>query len=170
MQELQNLLSPIIPPKAFHWKSFLLISIMIWLLSAVVETDERLQDRLAVLSLAFLIIGICWRTSQPPFIISGIPLSPWLSAALISLLLSQKMITLPFFPLEVFPIVSGCLVYIVEFFHDKLNLRPSPPLMRPNFMIVMLSHLLVSCWIKFYFFVANNPDMINKTTIVKNIL
>ena len=165
MQELQDLFGSIIPPKPFHWKTFLLISILIWLFSAALETDELLQDRLAVLSLVFLIIGICWRTSQPPFMIRGIPLSPWLCGALISLLLSQKMTTLPFFPLEVFPILSGCLVYIVEFFNDKLNISPSPPLMRSNFMIVMLIHLLVSCWIKFYFFVANNPDMINNTTI-----
>ncbi|MGB3404486.1 MAG: DUF5357 family protein [Microcoleaceae cyanobacterium] len=170
MNDLQEFLSPILPPKPFHWKTFILISIIIWILSAAVETDDILQDRLAVLSLIFLITGICWRTSQPPFVISGIPLSPWICGALISLLLSQKMITLPFFPLQVFPIISGCLIYIVEFFNEKLNLRPSPPLMRPNFILVMVSHLLISCWIKFYFIIANNPNIINNTTIVKNTL
>ncbi len=163
MKDIKDLFSPILPPKAFHWKTFLLISILIWLVSAAVEADVILRDRLAVLSLTFLIIGICWRTSQPPFMIYGIPLSPWVSGALISLLLSQKMVGLPYFPLQSFPIISGCLIYIVEFFNDKLNIRPAPPLMRPNFIIVMLIHLLISCWIKFYFIIANTSGLINNS-------
>ncbi|MGB3535863.1 MAG: DUF5357 family protein [Microcoleaceae cyanobacterium] len=170
MKDFRDFFDPLIPPTAFHWKTFLLISIIIWLLSAVVESDVILRDRLAILSLVFLIIGICWRTSQPPFIIYGIPLSPWLSGALISLLLSQKMVALPNFPLQVFPIISACLFYIVEFFNEKLNVHPPPPLMRANFIIVMLSHLLVSCWIKFYFIIIDNPGVLRNSTLVKNTL
>jgi hypothetical protein len=170
MKDVKNFLSPIFPPQAFHWKTFLLISILIWLLSAVAEADIILRDRLAILSLIFLIIGICWRTSQPPFVIYGIPISPWLSGALISLLLSQKMAAMPYFPLQVFPIISGCLIYIVEFFNEKLNIRPSPPLMRANFIIVMLSHLLMSCWIKFYFIMADDPGTFRNSPIIEQAL
>lgn len=170
MNDFKDFFNPILPPKAFHWKTFLLISIVVWLLSVVAEADLILQDRLAILSLVFLVIGICWRTSQPPFVIYGIPISPWVSSALISLLLAQKMAVMPYFPLQVFPIISGCLIYIVEFFNEKLNIRPSPPLMRANFIIVMLSHLLISCWIKFYFIMAGNPGTLRNTPIIEQAL
>ncbi len=171
LNELKDFFDPIIPPKIFHWKTFLSLSIILWLSSMFVEPDEILRDRLATLSLILLIIGICWRTSQPPFIIYGVPISPWLSSALISLLLYQKMsTTLPEFPLQVWPILSGCLVYIVEFFKDKLNLRPSPPLIRGHFMIVILSHLMISCWIKFYFIVVTDPRLFNDPSILKQVL
>ncbi len=170
MKDIKDFFAPILPPKAFHWKTFLFISILIWMLSAVAEADVIFRDRLAVLSLIFLIIGICWRTSQPPFVIYGVPLSPWISGALISLLLSQKMVALPHFPLQVFPIISGCLIYIVEFFNEKLTIHPSPPLMRSHFIMVMLSHLLISCWIKFYFIIVDNSGTFKNLPLIEQAL
>ena len=171
LKALREFFSPILPPTLFHWKIFLFLSIVIWLLSVLAESNELLQDRLATLSLILLIIGICWRTSQPPFMISGIPISPWITSALISLLFAQKMAaTQPQFPLEIWPIMSACLIYIVEFFKDKLNLRPSPPLMRSHFVIVMLSHLMISCWIKFYFIIVAEPQLFNNPSIFQQVL
>ena len=171
MKEIKELLSPILPPQAFHWKTLLLISILIWMLSVLAESDEFLRDRLATLSLIILIFGICWRTSQPPFMIYGVPLSPWISGALISLLLYQKMsVTMPHFPLQVFPIISGCLIYIVEFFHEKLNIRPPPPLMRSQFIIVMLSHLIMSFWIKFSLIIMEHQELLNNSPMIEQVL
>ncbi len=173
MKDLKEFLSPILPPQPFHWKTLLLISILIWMISALAEaeSDNILSDRLATLSLIILIFGICWRTSQPPFVIYGVPLSPWISGALMTVLLYQKMsVTMPHFPLQVFPIISGCLIYIVEFFNEKLKIRPSPPLMRSQFIIVMLSHLMISCWIKFYFIIVDHQEIFNDSLIFDQVL
>ncbi|MGE5656567.1 MAG: DUF5357 family protein [Actinomycetota bacterium] len=154
LKELYKILQKVlIPPKLYHWKVPLLVSLCLWL-SALLTQDSEWRNYLANLSWIFLIVAIGWGTTQPPFLINGISLSPWITGALISVFLSGTL-TRDHQPFAIisWPLVSACLATLLEFKISRLNFEISFPLVRPTFLIFILIHALLSCWLGYYFMI-----------------
>ncbi|VXD11845.1 DUF5357 family protein [Planktothrix paucivesiculata] len=150
MKNLVNFLNIIKPTHPLDWRTFLLISIGIWAISLFVTNDDYNRNNLALLSLLSLTISIGIRTNDPPFVLGRVSLSPWITAALLCLIIHQKTgINRPDFAIKAWPIVAVCLVFIMEFIRDKFKIQSSPPLVRMGFLIVLLIHINFYCWIEF---------------------
>ena len=89
VNRFKSIVNPIAPPKIFHWQTLLLMSIVIWGISFT-AAEKDLQNSLAVIGLILLTLSIGWRTSQPPFILSGVLLAPWITGTLVCLLIFQQ--------------------------------------------------------------------------------
>lgn len=170
MNKLIQFLNVIKPTKPLDWRSFLLISIIIWLASILGTTDEEIRNQLAVLSWLLLTVAIGFRTIQPPFIVGGIPLSPWITSLFLCLLIYQKTeATRPDFALKSWPLISACLVFVLEFIRDQFKIQSPPPLVRLGFIIIWLIHINIYCWIEFSLrvdnWLENIPEKIPKQEI-----
>ncbi|HEY9863514.1 MAG TPA: DUF5357 family protein [Candidatus Obscuribacterales bacterium] len=149
MKKLVNLLNIIKPTHPLDWRTFLLISITIWVISLLMINDND-KNNLALISLLILTISIGIRTNNPPFVLGGISLSPWIAAALLCLIIHQKTgINRPDFAIKAWPIIAACLIFILEFIRDQFKIQSPPPLVRMGFLIVLLIHINVYCWIEF---------------------
>lgn len=144
----------LVPPRLVHWKTPVLISVFFFFLSALETKNQGLKNTIADCSWLFLTIAIGWRTSQEPFIVGGISLSPWVTGALICVFLWENLtpdsqsLAIVFWPL-----ISICLAVIIEFIRSGAKFQSSPPLVRPIFLGVILSHALISCLLAFHFII-----------------
>lgn len=146
----------LIPPQINHWKTPLLISLLFWITSGLTVEDQELRDFFAIFSWLFLTISLGWRTTQKPFIIQGISLSPWVVATLICLLIAENLSpNLQYLALVIWPVLSICLAVMIHFFITGAKLEPSPPFVRPVFLILILSQVLLSCLLEFHFIIQN---------------
>lgn len=149
MKNLVNFLNIIKPTHPLDWRTFLLISIAIWAVSLLMIDDYN-KNNLALLSLLILTISIGIRTNQPPFVLGAVSLSPWITAALLCLIIDQKTgINRPDFAIKAWPIIAVCLIFILEFIRDQFKIQSPPPLVRMGFLIVLLIHINLYCWIEF---------------------
>lgn len=140
----------IIPPKLYHWKTPLLISIILWCFAAGIS-QSLYYHFLINLSWLALTIGLGWATTQKPFVIGQFALGYWIVGALICLFLYSHSL----FPeistlLVIWPIISACVAVLFELGKSKGELKQSWVEIRPQFLIVLLSHFLISCWLGFH--------------------
>lgn len=155
-KNITRILNSFKPAKPLEWRTFFLISIIILIASIFGTTNERVRSDLGTISWLAFTISIGMRTSEPPFLLGNIPASPWISSALLCLLIHEKIAaTRPTFALKSWPLISVCLLFLLEFSRERFKLRPSPPLVRINFIIVMLLHFNMVFWIEFSLRVDN---------------
>jgi len=148
---LQRLL---LPPKLIHWKTPILVSLFFFMLSVLERENEALKNTLADCSWLFLTIGISWRTSQEPFIVGEVSLSPWVTGALICVFLWENLTSDRQSLAVIFwPLISVCLAVIMEFIRSGAKLQTTPPLVRPMFLVIILLHALISCLLAFHFII-----------------
>ncbi|MEA5540181.1 MAG: DUF5357 family protein [Limnoraphis robusta] len=157
IDRFRTVVNPVMPPRFIHWKTLLLVSIVIWGLSFI-ATDYN-QETIAAIGWILLTISLGWRASQPPFIFGSFPLSPWLIATLISLLIYQRTDeTEPTLALKVWPVIAAILLVVVEWLKSR-NPEKSPPLLgRKILLIIILIHLLLSCWIEIYLLIFQQSE------------
>ena len=153
---------PALPPRFFHWKTLLIFSIVIWVLSFLALEETR--ELIAAVGWILLTISLGWATSQPPFIIGAFPLSPWVIATFICLLIYQiTNETEPTFAFKVWPLIAAIFIIVVEWFKSRSPEKSPPLLSRQTLVIIVLIHVLLSCWIEIYILVAqqieNNPEL-----------
>lgn len=150
MNNVIKILNGLKPSKPLEWRTFLLISLIVWIASLLGTTNEQVRNDLSTISWLAFTIAIGIRTSEPPFLVGNIPSSPWISSALLCLLIHQNIAAArPTFALKAWPLISACILFFLEFSRDRFKLRPSPPLVRINFIIVMLLHFNMVFWIEF---------------------
>lgn len=165
MKQIIAVFNIIKPSHPLDWRTFILISVAIWITSILAVNNEDTRNNLAFLSLLILAIAIGIRTNEPPFVIGKISLSPWITSSLLCLIIYQKTeITRPNFAFKSWPIIAACLIFILEFIKDKFKIQSSPPLVRMGFIIILLIHINIYCWIEFFFRVENwvqrTPDIL----------
>lgn len=168
LSRVKSFVNPIAPPAIFHWKTLLLISIVIWGISFT-TTDKDVQDTLAVIGLILLTISIGWRTSQPPFILGGVLLAPWITGTLVCLLIFQQTAATGVdIAIKSWPFVCGFLIVLFELIKAQSGDSSSPQIARPSVIILLLIHILLTCWVEFYLLVfqwtESNPNLLPKTS------
>ena len=108
-----------IPPKVVHWKTPLLLSIFLALLSVAAVTDWRTRTLIFDMSWLFFTLSMGLLTSQAPFVINRVSLSPWVTSILIGLWL---LIRLPADMKEI-AWISGPLIAVVVHRGRRLRSR-----------------------------------------------
>ena len=143
-----------IPPKVVHWKTPLLLSIFLALLSVAAVTDMQTRTTIADMSWWLFTISMGALTCQQPFIIYGISLSPWVTSFLIGLWL---LVRLPAENKEIAwiagPLIAVVIAAIIEIWKSESKWERVRALARPQFVIFTLSHVLISCWFGFHFLI-----------------
>jgi hypothetical protein len=142
------------PPKVVHWKTPLLLSIFLGLLTVAAVTDLATRTLLFDLSWLLFILSMGLLTSQQPFVIKGVSLSPWVTSILIGLWL---LIRLPSDKKQIAwicgPIIAVVVLAIIRVWKSDSKREGIRELMRPQFLMITLIHLLFSCWFAFHFLI-----------------
>lgn len=153
VQEIWNQLKP---PQAFSWQTLVLLSVFSWCLSFLTETNF-VEEVLAWMGWFFLTFGIAWGlwgTKLNIFFGWYIRPSPWVSGAMVCLLLfrgAEDNEALPFpLALTIWPLVSAAIAITPRLFPYLTFKLPNPDL-RQELTILFLVSLLMSCWFRFHF-------------------
>ena len=143
-----------IPPKVVHWKTPLLLSIFLALLTVGAVTDRDTRALLFDMSWLFFTLSMGLLTSQQPFVINRVSLSPWVTSILIGLWL---LIRLPSDKKEIAwisgPLIAVVVLAIIEVWKSESKREGIRSLVRPQFLMITLVHLLFSCWFGFHFLI-----------------
>ncbi|EAW36199.1 DUF5357 family protein [Lyngbya sp. PCC 8106] len=162
VDRVKTVIDPALPPKFIHWKTLLIFSIVIWVLSFIAL--ENTKDIMAVLGWILLTVSLGWATSQPPFVFGSFILSPWIIATFISLLIYQlTQDTDPTLALKAWPLIAAVFIAVMEGFKSR-SPENSPSLFsRTSLVTIILIHVLLSCWIDLYILLVqqmeNNPEL-----------
>ena len=144
----------IIPPKVVHWKTPLLLSIFLALLSVAAVTDWGTRTLLFDMSWLFFTLSMGLLTSQQPFVINRVSLSPWVTSILIGLWL---LIRLPSDRKEIAwisgPLIAVVVLAIIDIWKSESKREGIRSLVRPQFLMITLVHVLFSCWFAFHFLI-----------------
>jgi hypothetical protein len=169
---LQNIL---IPDRAFSWKTLILLSLFSWFMSSL--ATNPVQDIVATCGWLFLILGVSWVTVENPPRIGRASISPWIIGALISIFLLGGLPNVqPQIALICWPPISAFIACIPDFLEMGLKLKWPAIIARPRIIILILSNILVSCWLQFYFVLEHwleqyptllsDPDKFSKSAFV----
>jgi Family of unknown function (DUF5357) len=137
------------PPKLASWQSLILASIGF----AIASFFVAVQFPLIILACILLIGGVAWYTTKEPMTIQGISLGSWLTGGLICLFLFGIWGNPALWPigLVAWPLVSAILAAIPEFWTEGLKLKTPAPGVRQGLLILLLVHVVLSCWLFFIF-------------------
>ncbi|CDM98651.1 MAG: DUF5357 family protein [Limnospira sp. PMC 1291.21] len=174
VKNVTSVVNTVKPPKLYHWKSVVIVGLLAWLVSSLLTDNIERSNSIANLSWILLTAGISWRTNQHPFIIRGVSLSPWITGTLITVLVDQETAEqLPTFAITVWPIICACFVFLIQLIDAKFKLRPTPPLISGPFLLLILGHVVMSCWISFYFLVDDwiqeYPDLFEQQIMLQQV-
>ncbi|AFY67599.1 DUF5357 family protein [Geitlerinema sp. PCC 7407] len=140
-----------LPPTWVSWQTPILLSLLAWVMS--LPAGPLAREILAVAAWIFLIIGVSWiAASQEKLAIGTIPLWPWLTSALICLFLfGSQSDTVPSYAVVSWPIISAIIFTLLAFVERGTRFKIPDAAVRQQLIILVLSQLLVSCWLQFYF-------------------
>ena len=143
-----------VPPKVVHWKTPLLLSIFLALLSVAAVTDLPTRTLIFDISWLFFTLSMGLLTSQKPFVIKEVSLSPWVTSTLIGLWL---LVRLPSDRKEIAwisgPIIAVVILALIEIWNSESKRQSIRSLVQPQFLMITLIHVLISCWFAFHFLI-----------------
>ena len=143
-----------VPPKVVHWKTPLLLSIFLALLSVAAVTDLSTRTLIFDISWLFFTLSMGLLTSQKPFVIKEVSLSPWVTSTLIGLWL---LVRLPSDRKEIAwisgPIIAVVILALIEIWNSESKRQSIRSLVQPQFLMITLIHVLISCWFAFHFLI-----------------
>lgn len=152
------------PPKPDSWQTLLWISVFSWAMSLLPQS-LFLQGFIATCAWFFLIPGIHWFMHEEKFkvfdltinvkkglTINGIWLGPWITGALVCMLLFSE---LPEDRLSVafvcWPPISAIIAALPKFIAMGPKYKTPDPAGRQELVILLLTNLLFSCWFQLFF-------------------
>ena len=155
-KKIENFLNIFTPPQPISWQTLISLSLFSWgfaifaysLPNQSAIVTARFSNNLAFI---FFIIGLFWLQTEKRWKLLGIQLRPILVGLLISIFLFKGFPNAFFLILKSWPILSGLLSIIPDFFESFKPILP-PPEKRYILMITLLIYLLITCWVYFYFF------------------
>ena len=142
------------PPKVVHWKTPLLLSFFLALLSVAAVADLPTRVLMLDISWLFFTLSMGLLTSQKPFEIRGVSISPWVTSFLIGLWL---LVRLPADRKEIAwisgPIIAVVILATIEVWNSESKRESLRSLLRPQFLTIALVHMVFSCWFAFHFLI-----------------
>lgn len=144
------------PPSAFSWETLILLSLFSYYMS-VLATDY-VRELLVNFAWIFLILGVFWGTNSAKSLRFGhkdkdkaIPLSPWITGALVSIYLFGRNGEIDSDVYISWPIISATIAALPAFFGNEFQLKVPSPHERQRLVLLFGTQFLLSCWIQFYF-------------------
>ncbi|MCL2933872.1 MAG: DUF5357 domain-containing protein [Trichodesmium sp. MAG_R03] len=157
---LKKTLDLILPPRFWHWQTFLLLTIVLWLLSIIIsQFDSNKEEEIyfiSNLSWLSLTIAVGWRSNQKPFVFGELSFSPWIIGGLICFLLYENLATnIQYIAIVIWPIISVCVAGIILVLNSseaEIQVKISQ-LSKSSFVILIFVSFLVSCWLGLHFMI-----------------
>ncbi|MGL4378434.1 MAG: DUF5357 family protein [Microcoleaceae cyanobacterium] len=139
------------PPHFFHWKTLLIITLGFGIAAVLTINSIEWQQTFITWGYLSFIATLSVFFKEKPLKIKRFSLHPWLLASLISLFFYANFLgeNLTEFAMIGFPLFSVCIASIYEMLESGVKWEISIPLIRANFIIFLLVHCLISCWIRF---------------------
>jgi hypothetical protein len=143
-----------IRPKQHHsWQAALWLALLGCLFTAI--TAPPVHDILARLSWVSFIVAVGWLTTQEnPIVIWGLSLGPWITGLLVCLFFfsTNDQRVLPREAALSWPLIAAAIALLPDVFSLEAGRWMTPPKrVRQRLMILVLSNLLLVCWILFYY-------------------
>lgn len=146
LRDYQGLVTLIKPPYFWHWKSFFLMALLGGFVYFVLP-DEGGKFLIKIVTGILLILSMSWLFRER-FLMRGISLSPWITGALISLLILTSFPTdLKYVAWIGFPLFCVCIAAIYQMVTEGIIKEITIPIVRPHFLLFLLIHGLISCWL-----------------------
>ncbi len=158
-EKLKQLEEIIIPTKPLQWQTFLLVALLLWLGSILLnmggDNDRQISAIFGRLSWLFLTIGIGRLTSKHLFIGNFNP-SSWITGAFLTAFFYENVAEeLKSFIIVMWPLISLCIEELTVFFQHGATVEQSSSLIRKRFSFILLINLLLTSWLSFHFIVEN---------------
>ncbi|MFE4106266.1 DUF5357 family protein [Almyronema epifaneia] len=151
-----GLLAVLSPTEYNSWQTVLMLSLFSWLTSLLAELVSATDFTVNVLSSfgwIFLIIGTGWGLSVNNVQIFGIPLSPWVSGALLCAFIfspwANEGNVAP--ALVSWPIVSAAIAIVPNVLRWNFTFKKPDVPTRQQLALLFVFSLLLSGWLQFYF-------------------
>jgi hypothetical protein len=144
------------PPQLFSWQTLVLIAIAS-LLASFVFYDTQIAPFAARVMYTcgwiFFILGVAWWQLEQPWRIFGLFVGPWLVSAIICMVFLTDVSNQ--FAIVSWSVLGAAIALIPEFFTKDNRFQFMPPNKRPQAAIVVLSGVLLACWLQFYFVIQD---------------
>lgn len=144
------------PEQYYSWKTVLLLSLFSWvtsLLASYVEASEITVNLLSTLSWIFLTVGVGWGCQENRINLFGLPLSPWISAAILCwFLFIPWTLQSNFAPaLVAWPLIAAAIAIIPNVLNWNMTFKRPNPIVRQQLVLLFMFSLLLSGWMQFHF-------------------
>ena len=160
-ENLNRFIKFLMPPNQLSWDMFLWLGIFSWLIG--LPASPIIQRILSIFGCVFLILSIAWltETQRRKMTILGIFLGSWISGALTCAFLALfwgNQVS-PGLAAILWPLVSTAFITIPVFV--KAGPRLSIPTLqdRQRLVILILSNIVISFWIRFHFSIQTWLEM-----------
>ena len=182
---LKDTLNLILPPRFWHWQTFFLLTIVLWLLSMIIsEVDSNKEEEINFISslswLSFT-IAVGWRTNQKPFVFGKLSFSPWITGGLVCFLLYENLANnIKYMAIVSWPIISVFMAGVILVLNSSEAGTEAKisQLSNSSFVILILVNVLVSCWLGLHFMIqamveqypTMGDDDLSKSTFVYRLI
>ncbi|OLP16605.1 hypothetical protein BST81_20630 [Leptolyngbya sp. 'hensonii'] len=150
---MDNLRKELIPRQAFSWQTLLALCLFSYLMA--LPASPLVREFLSFCGWIFLVLAVGWETTEHPVKIPNwkLNLGPWITGALISVFLFRRLLADSWnLALVCWPIISVTIASLSKFLtSDFKTYKVPPPKDRQFLVILILSNLILSCWLQFYF-------------------
>ncbi|NES94127.1 MAG: DUF5357 domain-containing protein [Desertifilum sp. SIO1I2] len=155
----------LLPKKFLSWQTCLLTCILLWLL-ALSQTDTQ-RDILASLGFLSLIAGLWFFLQERPFRIFGFSLGNWILSLFLAVFIAASLWgEVSYIPWVISPLIAALIAIVPELINSNFKLKLPDPHARARILILLLSHILLSCWIQFHFtinyWLSTQPDLVRQ--------
>ncbi|MEM6424546.1 MAG: DUF5357 family protein [Cyanobacteria bacterium P01_D01_bin.128] len=156
------------PGDYYSWKTVLLLSLFSWgtsLLANAVDASRFTIFLLSTFSWIFLAIAAGWGCQEKNFNLLGMPLSPWVSGAIVCwfalMTWNPDANWVP--ALVVWPLVSAAIATVPNFVDWDMTFKRPPMARRQQLVLLVAFSLLLSGWLQFHFrvqqWLTNYPSL-----------
>lgn len=166
------------PPKLFSWQSLIIISIFLYIIALVLFIIAKNSPKNAVYFLTYnhwfslaswicILLGTMGKLYTNPVKIGSISLNPWLVSTLISIfifgILQDFYKTHNFYQavtisVVIWPILSAGIACGEILIKGRKDLDLPDVATRQKIIILLLVHIIISCWLNFYFLIQTWPQ------------
>lgn len=166
------------PPKLFSWQTLILIGIGLYLIALILFIIAKNSPKnalnlltyhhlFALVSWICILLGSIGNLYKKPVKIIGISINPWLVSTLISIFIFG--ILKDFYKPDNFyqavgisvvawPILSALIASAEILIKVSKTLDLPDVATRQKIIILILVHLIISCWLQFYFLIQTWPQ------------
>nr|MCU0516315.1 DUF5357 domain-containing protein [Oscillatoria sp. Prado101] len=148
------------PKNIFNWQTLLLICVLFggiaWAYKIGLQETayESAADYILALAGVLAIIALDWCASEKKYYIGGFHLGSWSKGALICIFIFAVLSEnsgreFPYLMLIIWPVISALIALLQKLHKSDSDLSVA------QVFILILTSLLISCWLEFYFLLQN---------------
>lgn len=168
LEVVQALIKALTPERYYCWKTFCWLSIFSWLTAAL--ATGLVSRVIYICGWSLFIASIDWAARE-----EKIPLRPWLTAALICIFVFDVITgQVPKQAIVFWPPVAAIVAALPSFFNKQLYLKLPSEKERQKLLVLVLSQVLLSCWLQFAILtqnlMANYPSLLAEDISESNFL